>query len=473
MTKKKMILIGILFLFFHVKGADTVSIGKFEKIIVYVPSSVPQSVILFVSGDGGWSHKLDMMGEKVSKLGAIVVGIDILQYYKKLKHTDNRCYYPAEDFEMLSLVLQKRYKIKSYLKPILFGYSSGATLVYGILAQAPANTFKGAIAMGFCPELSIDRPLCNGAGLSHHIIKEGEAYYLEKSQKLSAPFIVLQGKDDLLCPHFVIEKFLKDMKMGEFISIPRVGHGFLVQQPWLGQITIAYDKVINTPSYAETIASQNKLLQTQRIIPLPGDLPVTLVPATPNDSLPMAVFISGDGGWTSFDQAISEALAEKGIPVVGVDAQKYFWNARTPQETTKEIADAVRHFMLQWKRQSFILVGYSFGASVVPFVTNLMPIELKEKIQGTVSLSPDENADFEIHIEDMMNIENSRDTYRVLPEIRQNRFLKMICVFGAEEDESVRKKFANAGAKILLLPGGHSFNNNSIAVANAILKSIF
>ena len=53
-------------------------------------------------------------------------------------------------------------------------------------------------------------------------------------------------------------------------------------------------------------------------------MPLTLIPAAINENLPLAFFISGDGGWTSFDQTVCEKLAEKGIPVVGLDAQKIF-----------------------------------------------------------------------------------------------------------------------------------------------------
>ncbi|SPZ91950.1 Type IV secretory pathway, VirJ component [Sphingobacterium multivorum] len=48
----------------------------------------------------------------------------------------------------------------------MVGYSYGATLVYGLIAQAPAGTFRGGIALGFCPDITIAKPLCKGSGLS-------------------------------------------------------------------------------------------------------------------------------------------------------------------------------------------------------------------------------------------------------------------------------------------------------------------
>ena len=139
--------------------ADTLKYGIFGKVVVYQPTSAVKSVVLFVSGDGGLNAGVAEIGRSIVSQGALVAGIDIRVYNRNLKKRNSKCYYPASDFEELSMELQKRYKLPEYYKPILIGYSSGATLVYGILVQAPANTFKGAIALGFCPDIEINKPL--------------------------------------------------------------------------------------------------------------------------------------------------------------------------------------------------------------------------------------------------------------------------------------------------------------------------
>ena len=91
------------------------------------------------------------------------------------------------------------------------------------------------------------------------------------------------------------------------------------------------------------------------------ELPLTIIPTrSKDDTLSIAFLISGDGGWTSFDQSVGEALAEKGIAVLGLDAQKYFWNSKTPLETANAVSKAVEHYLQQWNKKTFILVGYSF-----------------------------------------------------------------------------------------------------------------
>lgn len=44
----------------------------------------------------------------------------------------------------------------------------------------------------------------------------------------------------------------------------------------------------------------------------------------------MAVLITGDDGWADIDRDIAAGLTQKGIAVVGLNALKYFWTARTP-----------------------------------------------------------------------------------------------------------------------------------------------
>lgn len=453
--------------------SDTLKIGAFGKVTLYKPKAEPKAFVLFVSGDGGWNSGVVDMAKSIADQGALVAGIDIQHYFKEIKKEKSKCYYPAGDFEELSLMLQKRLKMKQYLKPILVGYSSGATLVYGMLAQAPANTFGGAVALGFCPDIETDRTLCDGSGLTSHVLKEGKAYYLEKTEKLTAPFIVLQGATDQVCNYSDTKKYMNGLKLGKLITLPKVGHGFSVTKNWLPQFIDAFKEILNTPAYEKQKSEQNTSLREQHLAPLPFEMPLTLIPAkNKEENLPIAFVISGDGGWTSFDQAVAEALAEKGIAIVGLDAQKYFWNAKTPLETAAAVSKAVEHYLQQWNKKTFVLVGYSFGASVVPFVANDFSESLREKLKGVYSLSPDLKADFEIHIADMLSLGSSKDNYDVVSELKKIKDYHPVCFFGNEEDPEVRKRFSAADISVIELPGSHHYNDDYGKIAESIVKEI-
>jgi type IV secretory pathway VirJ component len=471
-----LILIIPLLLYMESSGAlttDSMEFGAFGKIVIYKPAKTPESVVLFISGDGGWNKGVIDMAKKVLAQGSLVAGIDIRHYYKNLKKRNQQCHYPAGDFEELSMVLQKKYMIPEYLKPILVGYSSGATLAYGILAQSPSNTFKGVISLGFCPDIEIDKPLCDGTGLSWHALKEGVSYYLEPSEKITAPFIVLQGMKDQVCDFKQTQKYMQVMKLGELVVLPEVGHGFSVTANWLPQFITAYKKIIAAPTYQEKVTSQNPLLVSQKLIPLPYDFPLTIIPTAIKDTLPFAFIISGDGGWTSFDQSYGENLAVKGIAIVGLDAQKYFWNPKTPEQTANDIYKAIEHYMQLWNKKSFILVGYSFGADIVPFIANRIPLSMKSSLKAVFSLSPDLKGDFEIHVTDILSFGSSKDTYNVPEEIKLAKKVHPVCFFGDQEDIAVRKQFLETGAKIIILSGSHHYNNDFSGIAEAIYTSIY
>jgi len=456
----------------HASPVDTVRFGVFGKVAIYRPTEAVNAVVLFVSGDGGWNSGVVDMAINIVRQGALVAGIDIRQYYKGLTKLTSNCYYPAGDFEELSLMLQKKYKFAKYLKPILVGYSSGATLVYGILAQAPANTFNGAISLGFCPDIEINKPLCNGAGLKQHTLKEGKSFYLEASDKMTAPFFVLHGLQDQVCPFAATQQYMKSVTKGQLIELPKAGHGFSIKSSWLPQFIKAYKSILATPSFAEQKMAQDTLFKIQSSEWLPKDFPIIPIPSAAKNTLPMVFLISGDGGWTSFDNSLGDSFAAKGMPVIGLDSQKYFWNAKTPEETATTISFVVQHFMQQWNRNEFILAGYSFGAGILPFVANRLPALIKESLVGVYCLSPDEKADFEIHISDMLNFGNSDDNFRVPEEIKKIIPLHPVCVFGNEEDGRLRTIFEEAGSKIITIPGNHHYNNNPLVAAEAIINDV-
>lgn len=230
----------------------------------------------------------------------------------------------------------------------------------------------------------------------------------------------------------------------------------------------AVDALEGTGS-VEKQAAKNELFQKQSEALLKSDLPLTVLPSPEEKNLPLAFFISGDGGWTSFDQSVCEKLADGGMPVIGLDAQKYFWNAKTPKGSASDFSEAIAYYMNLWNRESFVVIGYSFGACVAPFIAINFSNGLKSSLKGIYCFSPDLTGDFEIHISDMLHL-NTKDKYDIPEGIKQVTAHKPVCIFGADEAEDLRTKFSEAGARIETLPGNHHYNNNFSAISNLILN---
>jgi len=210
----------------------------------------------------------------------------------------------------------------------------------------------------------------------------------------------------------------------------------------------------------------------EKIANLSGDFPVKLIPTSTKSKLPMVFFISGDGGWNKFNILMCETFSEKGMPVVWLNSQKYFWNAKTPEETTLEVSKAITRYLQVCEKEKFILVGYSFGACVAPFVVDRLPGALKESLNGIYCLSPDKTGDFEIHLSDMMSFGASKGAYNVVEGMKKIKSFHPVCFFGDKESTDLTKIFSEAGAKITILPGDHHYNGNASGVAEAIINEV-
>ena len=65
------------------------------------------------------------------------------------------------------------------------------------------------------------------------------------------------------------------------------------------------------------------------------------------------------------------------------------------------IEDAINGSNKDWKKKNIVLIGYSFGADVSPFMLTHFSPALNNKINHLVLLSPSEKTDFEIHVMQM------------------------------------------------------------------------
>jgi len=166
--------------------SETLTVPTFGSVALYAPPGAPEQIVLFVSGDGGWNLGVVAMAEQLRDLGALVAGVDIRAFLRSLEASKG-CAYPAGSLEELSRTVQLHRRLPAYKRPILVGYSSGATLAYAALAAAPAETFAGAISLGFCPDLEIHNAPCRQRGLAFKKRVKGVGYDLAPFGGLTVP----------------------------------------------------------------------------------------------------------------------------------------------------------------------------------------------------------------------------------------------------------------------------------------------
>jgi len=262
---------------------ETFRLEPFGTLTVYRQTPRPAHVVLFVSGDGGWKLGVVDMARELAARDALVVGIDITHYIKTVVAAGGggaavppaaaaapgaapapapanavsaaapaaavpgapaaSCFDPAGDFAELGRAVEERFGYGDRRPPILVGYSSGATLVYAALVQAPPRAFAGAVSLGFCPDLIVNMPICKGNGLAWQRDPHHKGVDFLPSRLLEVPWIALQGDIDKICTPADTRTYVAEVPHGELVWLHKVGHGFSVPKRWMAQFTASFDRV--------------------------------------------------------------------------------------------------------------------------------------------------------------------------------------------------------------------------------------
>jgi len=446
---------------------ETFQYGRFGTVHMYIPRQI-KHVALFADGDGGWNEGIDDMAQLLANEDTLVAGIDSPTYIAALNGAKDHCVYIAADFENLMHAVEKRYQLKTYMVPVISGYSSGASLVYMALAQAPQGTFKGGLSLGFCKDTDLHKPVCRGRGLTTKpsVPPPGAQQQagapqlpgtlLQPMRGLSEAWTILQGLTDEACPLPGVSAFTQQIPGAHLVTLPKVGHGFSVGRNWHPQFQSAYREL-------QKPISVNALPSTV------GDLPLVELPASGKDSDRFAVLVTGDGGWAGLDREVAAGLVSAGIPVVALNSLKYFWQARTPSGTAKDLERIIDHYSHQWHRGRVLLVGYSFGANVLPAVVNALGPDVRERVDSISLIGLEPKASFEIRVSGWLG--QVTGTQPVLPQLDRLAAARVpvLCIRGQEEKDSLCASLTPAQAHVQLLPGGHHYNGDYAALVRSVL----
>jgi type IV secretory pathway VirJ component len=444
-------------------AAESLSHGRFRNVQIYRPAGTVKQVALFLSGDAGWDRGMAGMASQLAADGTLVVGIDVQKLFASLEADDDSCVFPDGDLENLSHFVQAYYKLPTYFTPLLVGYSSGATLAYATLAQAPHGIFGGALSLSFCAELDLGKPLCKAEALQYSMRNDGEGARLAPPVSLRAPWLVLQGATDEVCPAAEARQFVTQARSARYLELPNVGHDYRRAPGWMPQFKSAYASLLASgpPSLPAPPASLSDL----PLIEVPADESAS-GQATDDGDL-FAVLLSGDGGWAGLDKQVAAALSARGIPVAGVDSLRYFWKARTPAGLAGDIDRIVRFYANHWKKKRVLLIGYSQGADVLPFAVNRVPAATRQAIQLTALIGVSRTAAFEFHVSNWFGGSAGQP---VKPETDKLSSSDTLCLYGEDDDDSLCPTIGADHAHVINLSGGHHFGGDYRKLAEVIIR---
>jgi type IV secretory pathway VirJ component len=441
--------------------------GRFHDLAVYSPQGTPLSFALLLSGDEGWTPTADIMARRLMQHGAMVVGIDLAKFKEALEADAAECVFPDGDLENLSHFVQAYFHAPTYQSPMLVGLSSGGTLAYAMLAQAPRNTFAAALSVDFCPNLTLDKPLCKGSGLESVRSTRGHGRDLLPAKSLGNPWVDLQSDAGGACPAAAAHDFISQVRGAAMVILPKAGQGLASSPGWMPQYTAAYN-ALSTQNPTTHVAPPPASLSDLPVIEVPAQ-----VPAAPSShavrSDVFAILMSGDGGWAGLDQDVAGALSAQDIPVVGLDSLRYYWTARTPNGLAADTDRMIRYYLAHYNKQRVLLIGYSQGADVLPFAVNRLSPDTRAKVALAAVMGMSEHALFEFHLTSWVSDDNSGPA--TLPEINRIAGIPVLCIYGADESGSLCPKLDAKKFTVVKLKGGHHFDGNYAALAQQILAA--
>jgi type IV secretory pathway VirJ component len=202
-----------------------------------------------------------------------------------------------------------------------------------------------------------------------------------------------------------------------------------------------------------------------------GGLPILEIPASTADAQStFAILMSGDGGWSGFEQHLAEALAARGIAVIGFDTLRYFWSRRTPATTASDIDRIVRYYLLQQHKDKVLLLGYSEGADVLPFIYNRLPAATRQRVLLSAQLGLGDRAEFGFRL-DEKSAEDAADDLPTMPELRKLENSPLLCISGTNESDSMCPQLDPHRVHMIRFKGGHDAGADYHKIAEAIVDT--
>lgn len=418
-------------------GADNVveheTYADLGEVAIQRPAGEARDLVFLIEDDAN-----SALAQQLVARGHLVARIKLGRFLDHVRRGHADCVNAVTLLDVYSQHLQEKYRFSRYQRPVLIGVGAAAPLVYGTLAQAPGGLFRAGIGVDFCPELTLPAPLCANAGAPAWDNLGQGRYRLHPQARLNTPWHTVDSGASASCPGAA--PFKKPVET----SAPNADVASRIDQ-------------LLSPAPARTGA------------PAVDQLPLVELPANGGGDY-FAVLLSGDGGWADIDQDIGNLLAARGIPVVGWNTLKYFWNRKTPEQAAADLRDVIRHYQSAWNKPKVLVIGFSLGADVLPFMLNRLPLEQRGQILSVALLSLSHSVDFQFHVTNWL-VNAGEDNYQIAPEMKKLGALPILCLYGKDDDDTLCPELKAPNILARSLPGDHHFDGDYRSAAKLILDT--
>lgn len=408
-------------------------------------------VVFVISDADGWDVMEQTALDAAALGGAIGIGVDLRTWRAALsRETERECLFLPADIERLARELHRRHDAAFYRPPRIVGFGEGATLALAIAAQTPnasfAETIGETLAIDPKEAVALPKRLCTSA--TYRETAGGYAYDLGDGALPNPVRIVLSASAD---PSGSVHAR----------SLKAANAEILLRSDAAGPASVL---ALEVAALVDRLTPDDAAL----------DLPLVEDIVTPEHDT-VAIFYSGDGGWREIDQRISARLNEEGVPVIGVDALRYFWSEKTPEETAADLSKIIAHYRKRLGVSKVVLIGYSFGANILPKVYGLLPDQERKSVTLLSLLALSHQADFEIAVSGWLGAAGSGEHGDPVDHLAAVEPTRIQCVYGLEEKDTACSALSprvKDGIDLIARPGGHHFDENYELIADHIVARI-
>jgi type IV secretory pathway VirJ component len=436
-------------------GPEVMQFAQYGAVPVFRPAGEPSQVVILLSGDQGIGSRETEIGSALAAAGALVFALDVPHYIQSIVQAKGKCLYPGTEIHQLGQNGQARTELPVYRAPILVGVGSGGALAYATRAQSAPGTWAGVVSVGFCPVVNAPRPFCPAGDLKTDPQWAGPGVRLLPDRASKTPWIVLDAPGE--CP---AAPGASDVVAGtpgaSRVPLPALPAGLspeAAQNAWKEQLPRAFAEIAGKQKEAEA-ARRSHLGDV-------ADLPLVEVPASAPEIDAFAVDITGSGGYEGLDVEIGDAFAAQGVPLVALSSPDYFWTTRDAEGMSRDLARILDHYAKAWHKSKAVLIGYSQGADVIPFMVTRLPEPLRAKVVSIGLVGPDDQAELDMGLSGFRN-RKPPATLPVVPETARLKGHKVVCVYGKREKHSICPALDPAlGIDLLTVGSGHGFSGRA------------
>ena len=197
--------------------------------------------------------------------------------------------------------------------------------------------------------------------------------------------------------------------------------------------------------------------------------PATAAP-TPATQPYFAVLLTGDGGWRAVDAELAKELNRNGVSVAGMLSNEYFETARTQDEVARDVEQLIATYGAKWHRQKVILIGYSRGADALPIALARMQPAMRQRVVLAALLAPSTST--ELEVVPWWKAGRSVPAVALAPLVRSIHDVRLMCVHGEDEDDTLCDALPKGAAVDVRTPGGHHFDRDYDELARLILRAL-